>query len=223
MFTYLIINLLIIIVPLLLSFESKLKFYKNWKYYLLSLSIVSAGYIVWDIYATIRGDWSFSAAHTLPFRFIGLPVEEILFFVTVPYSTLFIYETIQLYIKERKLDIPSWVFYSLAIMLAVAAVLFYGQYYTFTVLLFCAGFLILAEAKMKILIRSGNFWIVMLITYIPFFVVNYILTSIPIVSYSDKAIWGARISTIPVEDFFYSFSMISFWLYFYIYFKNKKK
>jgi len=171
--------------------------------------------------ATQRGDWYFSIAHTLPYRISGLPIEEILFFITVPYSSLFIYETVNLYIRDRQLNISSIVFYIAAGILVATAALFYSQYYTMTVLLFSAGFLILAEGKMKFLLRSGNYWIVIAVTYIPFFIVNYLLTSVPVVSYSEHAIWGLRISTIPVEDFFYSFSMISFWLFFYNYFKHK--
>jgi hypothetical protein len=62
---------------------------------------------------------------------------------------------------------------------------------------------------------------------IPFIIFNYLLTSIPIVSYNANAIWGAdglwngRFFTIPLEDFFYNFSMLSFYLLVYQVFKKK--
>lgn len=220
MSVYLLINILIIFVPLVMSFEKKISFYKKWKYLLLSLSIVSTGYIIWDIYATSRGDWAFNILHTMPWRFYGLPIEEVLFFITVPYSALFIYETLSLYIPDKKINYSPAVSYASAVVLTAVAFMFYTQYYTFTVLLFSAGFFLLAEIKMKELLRSRNYWIFIAFMYVPFLVVNYLLTSIPVVLYSSQAIWGIRITTIPLEDFFYSFSMISFWLYFYLYFKR---
>jgi hypothetical protein len=35
------------------------------------------------------------------------------------------------------------------------------------------------------------------------------------VEYNPQAIFGTRILTIPVEDFFYNYSMLSFYLLFY--------
>lgn len=220
MSVYLLINILIIFVPLILSFEKKIAFYKKWKYLFLSLSVVSTGYIIWDIYATSQGDWAFNILHTMPYRIGGLPIEEILFFITVPYSAIFIYETLSLYIPDKRINYSPAVSYVATLLLILTAIMFNSQYYTFTVLLFSAGFLILAELKMKPLLRSRNYWLFVTFMYLPFFVVNYLLTSIPVVLYSSNAIWGIRITTIPLEDFFYSFSMISFWLYFYLYFKK---
>jgi len=53
-----------------------------------------------------------------------------------------------------------------------------------------------------------------------FFVFNYLLTSIPIVIYNPYAITNIRILTIPIEDFFYNFSMLFLYLFFYL--KSKK-
>jgi len=52
----------------------------------------------------------------------------------------------------------------------------------------------------------------MAFSFIPFLIVNYALTSLPVVLYNPASVWGFRILTIPIEDFFYSFSMISFYI-----------
>jgi hypothetical protein len=39
---------------------------------------------------------------------------------------------------------------------------------------------------------------------IPFFIVNGILTSLPVIWYNNQATLGIRIGTIPVEDFIYN-------------------
>lgn len=52
-------------------------------------------FVVWDVAAVARGDWSFSPVFTLPPRLPGgLPVEEVLFFAVVPVCALLTYEAV---------------------------------------------------------------------------------------------------------------------------------
>lgn len=212
MSTYLFINLLIVIVPLLFSFESKIKFYNKFPSYLFSVLIVSTMFIIWDSIAAARGDWGFNEEHILGITFMNLPLEEILFFLTVPYSCLFIYESIALYIREEKIVISKYIFLSIAVVLIIIAFIFSDQYYTFTVLLFTSIFLLIAFFFFKELIQSKVYWITIAVTFIPFLIFNFVLTYIPVVVYSQESIWGVRFISIPIEDFFYSYSMISFWI-----------
>lgn len=212
---YLIINILIISVPLLLSFEKNLKFYTNLPYYFFSIIIVSTAYIIWDSFATLRGDWAFNPEYLIGIYLFHLPIEEILFFITVPYSCIFIFETVRFYIKEKKLNLNKYYFLLPVIVLLVNALMFLHQPYTFTVSLYTASFFLISIFFFDRLFLSLTFWITILITYAPFLIVNYILTSVPIVTYNSEAIWNIRITTIPAEDFLYSFSMISLWILFY--------
>lgn len=223
MSTYLLINILIILFPLVLSFDKNLKFYRNVKYVLASILIVSSAYIVWDIIATNRGDWAFSEQHLLGIYFYVLPLEEILFFITVPYSCIFIYETIKFYINEKVYPIKKNIFLIPVISFIVLALVFNKQAYTFTVLLYSAAFFLLGVLTNSKLLTSKIFWISILICFVPFFTVNYFLTSIPVVTYNDTAFSAIRVITIPLEDFLYSFSMVSLWILFYEFFRAKKK
>lgn len=223
MSTYLLINILIILFPLVLSFDKNLKFYRNVKYVLASILIVSSAYIVWDIIATNRGDWAFSEQHLLGIYFYVLPLEEILFFITVPYSCIFIYETIKFYINEKVYPIKKNIFLIPVISFIVLALVFNKQAYTFTVLLYSAAFFLLGVLTNSKLLTSKIFWISILICFVPFFIVNYFLTSIPVVTYNDAAFSAIRVITIPLEDFLYSFSMVSLWILFYEFFRAKKK
>ena len=223
MSTYLLINILIILFPLVLSFDKNLKFYRNVKYVLASILIVSSAYIVWDIIATNRGDWAFSEQHLLGIYFYVLPLEEILFFITVPYSCIFIYETIKFYINEKVYPIKKNIFLFPVISFIVLALVFNKQAYTFTVLLYSAAFFLLGVLTNSKLLTSKIFWISILICFVPFFIVNYFLTSIPVVTYNDSAFSAIRVLTIPLEDFLYSFSMVSLWILFYEFFRIKKE
>jgi lycopene beta-cyclase len=55
---------------------------------------VAAVFIAWDLVATARGHWWFSARFTLDVRVLGLPVEEWLFFLVVPVCALLTYEAL---------------------------------------------------------------------------------------------------------------------------------
>lgn len=223
MSTYLLINILIISVPLVLSFDKNLKYYRKIPYLLQSMLFISTAYIVWDVIATKRGDWAFSPDHLIGIYFWGLPLEEILFFITVPYSCIFIYETIKFYVKEKYFNVKPDLFYIPAAILIIISFFFYEQNYTFTVGIYTASFFIGSILFKSQVLNSRAFWLTMLICFIPFFIVNYFLTSIPVVTYNNEAFFGERFITIPYEDFFYSFSMISLWILFYDLAKEKIK
>ena len=82
---YLFLNVMIIAFPLIFSLEKRwIKFYKKIKPILVSLLTVGIFFIVWDVFATSRDHWSFNPAYVNDIKLLGLPIEEILFFVTVP-------------------------------------------------------------------------------------------------------------------------------------------
>lgn len=220
MSTYLIINILIIVIPLFVSFEKKIKFYKKFHQLLTSIIVAGSIYIFWDIIAVNRGDWSFNPQYLTGIKLFNLPLEEILFFITIPYSSIFLYETIIFFLGKKLIKRnftinKTYVFIASAILLIIS--LFYlDQYYTFTVLIFCSVFLLVSLFLFKDILISRSYWLFISFLFIPFLLVNYFLTSLPIVIYNREAIWGIRLLTIPIEDFFYSFSMVSFYLFIYL-------
>ncbi|MBN1897779.1 MAG: lycopene cyclase domain-containing protein [Spirochaetes bacterium] len=224
MSTYLIINIIIIAFPLTFSFWPRIRYYKKWPFLFLSILITGPIYIFWDVLVTLRGDWSFNKSHVGSFNLFHLPVEEILFFITAPYSCIFIYESLNTFIKDKKVAYNPYIYYGVIVLLLGLAFFYRAQDYTLLALLSCAFFLITALIIRPAMLSSRLYWGYILISFVAFFIFNYVLTSYPVVIYNPKAIWGLRITTIPLEDFFYNYSMLSFYLFFYQFFqKNKKK
>jgi lycopene cyclase domain-containing protein len=209
---YLWINLVSWSVPFLYSFVPPVRFYRKIPQVVLTFLGVGGGFIAWDIWATRRGDWGFSPAYLSGREAFGLPVEEILFFFFIPYACLFTHAHLAHYLPERRIRFPRFVNAALACLLASGSLIFWNQDYTRTVLISCALFFAVTLLWQHDLLESRTFWIYLGVTYVPFFIVNYLLTSPPVVWYNPEAIWGPRITTIPLEDFFYSFSMLSFYL-----------
>ena len=63
----------------------------------LALTILVAGspFLAWDLLATRAGHWWFDETQTLPWRVAGLPLEEVSFFVVVPFVSILTYETVR--------------------------------------------------------------------------------------------------------------------------------
>ena len=65
MSTYLLIDFLIIILPLVVSFFPYLSYYKKFPYVLFSIFAGGLFFVSWDIIATMRGDWSFNPEYVM--------------------------------------------------------------------------------------------------------------------------------------------------------------
>ncbi len=220
---YLLINILTVIIPFLLSFEKKIKFYRNYIPLFVSIFAVGSVFIVWDIIATYRGDWNFNEDFLLGPKLLGLPIEEVFFFITVPYAAIYLYETGKFYYGDKIITFKKLPLIFLAILSIIVGIIYRHQYYTSTIMFFFGFFFIInffQKSRDKI-VNSKLYWIWILFMFLPFLIVNYFLTSLPIVKYSGDAILGIRLVTIPIEDFFYSFSMLSFYLTVYLFVKER--
>jgi lycopene cyclase domain-containing protein len=222
MYTYLLLLLGTIIFPLSYSFESKIAFYKRWTSLFIAISIVALFFIVWDIYFTNLGVWSFNPDYVVGIYLYSLPLEECLFFVLVPYSCIFIYDALNYFIQKDYLKIYSrWITLFLVIALVVLALIYREQAYTFFTFIVAASFLgfHFVVYKDKFL---GRFYLAYLVHLIPFFIVNGILTAYPVVIYNPNENLGIRIGTVPVEDSIYSMLLLLMNITIYEYLNSKE-
>lgn len=220
-YTYLLINFLTVFFPVALSFDSRVHFFKSWKYILPGLLLTGASFLVWDYLFTIFDVWSFNNDYVLGVYFLNLPLEEILFFITVPFACIFIYACLNYYISKDLLGRFS-MFISVLLLLfsAVMLAFFYDRVYT----LITFGLLLLLSAYtlLKRPAYLGRFYLAYLVSLLPFYIVNGLLTSLPVVLYNDLQNTGVRVGTIPLEDHFYSLSMLLMNIMFFEFFKSRK-
>lgn len=210
MSTYLIINLSIIAVPLLLSFERRIFFVRKWPAVFCSIFSVGIFYVLWDAVATKRGDWWFNPQHVFGFRFFHLPIEEILFFVVAPFSCLFIYEVVSFFHPDQQVPMKKALVNTILFVSLGLAFVNSVRHYTALSFFSLCVFLFIARKHFFDVLESQNFWIYMAVCYIPFVIFNGILTGLPVVEYNSFAILGWRLGTIPLEDFLYNLSYLGF-------------
>ncbi|MFT3846569.1 MAG: lycopene cyclase domain-containing protein [Lacibacter sp.] len=218
-YTYFLIHAAAIAGPLLLSFDRKVHFYKKWKYLFPAMIIPALFFLVWDELFTRIGVWGFNENYITGLKIGSLPVEEVLFFITVPYCCVFVYECVRIYFpKLEQLKLNKNILIILVILFLASGLTHSDKYYTATTFLFNAGFLLLLLIFSKWFsnFNIALFLIAYAICLIPFFIVNGFLTAYPVVQYNDAENMGIRIFSflpwpmhnIPVEDTFYGMLLI---------------
>ncbi len=78
--------------PLALSFYPPLGFYRHKKALAAAILLEAAIFIAWDVFAVARGHWRFDPSSVSPLSFLGLPIEEALFFLVIPFNCIFVWE-----------------------------------------------------------------------------------------------------------------------------------
>ena len=195
--------------PLLLSFDKKVAFYKNWPRLCKAMLLPALFYIVWDMSFTKSGVWSFNENYITGIKIVNLPIEEVLFFFVVPYCCVFIYECIKSYFpKIQNNHFSKWLLNLIAIILLIIAVFHHERAYTFFTCLFFGVFVFFLHTNKRIYFNRAAFLVSYLIILIPFLLINGLLTSIPVVLYNNAENLSMRIFTIPVEDVFYGMLLI---------------
>ncbi|MDW3196624.1 MAG: lycopene cyclase domain-containing protein [Cytophagales bacterium] len=223
---YFLLHFCTISFPLARSFEYRVKYYTKWAPLVLAILITGFVFIVWDILFTKSGVWGFNPAYLSGFYLANLPIEEWLFFVTVPFASVFIYENVIYFIrKPLKSAIAQRIMLVMGITLVLIAITHYDQLYTFYCFLGTGILLILHGTYIKAE-YAGHFLITYLFHLIPFFVVNGILTGSfidgQIVWYNPAEHFGILLMTIPIEDSIYSMFLLLMNITLYEYFKKTR-
>jgi lycopene cyclase domain-containing protein len=221
-YTYLLINFLTIVFPVALSFDKRVAFYKSWKYIWPGMAITGLFFLVWDVLFTVKGVWSFNPKYILGITIYQLPLEEVLFFLTVPFACIFIYACLNHYFKYMLNDMVSEVISSALIVLSILVLIFHSQK-LYPLVTF--GLLLVLVVLFEYALRRrwlNRFYIMYIVALIPFYLVNGALTSIPVVLYSKTQTIGNRVWTIPFEDHFYLMALLLMNIGFFEYFKSRK-
>ena len=211
-FLYLALDLGAIIFPFLFSFYPKAPYYKKWKFLFPSMLVGSGIFLVWDVAFTKMGVWGFNPDYLTGIYLINLPIEEVLFFLCVPYSSIFIYEVVRHFTKpDQWSGAGKMISIFLIFFLGVMGLLNINKWYTAVTFLALSFFLLIAVFRWKSDFL-GVFYFSFVFVLIPFFMMNGILTGTfldaPVVWYNNSENLGLRMGTIPFEDTFYGMLLL---------------
>jgi lycopene cyclase domain-containing protein len=209
---YFYLNLGSLLIPFLYSFEKRMRYIKRWKAVFSAISIAAIFFIIWDIIFTKMGVWRFNPRYHSGVEFFDLPIEEWLFFICIPYASIFIHFAFHFFypkvsLSDKTVKIIYWIL--IAILLPTIFI-HYDKWYT--AINYIILVLLLTYTVFKVPHILDTFFITFLIILIPFFLVNGILTGSfidePVVFYNNAENLGIRLGTIPIEDVGYAFSML---------------
>jgi len=222
-YEYLLLNFLTVLFPIALSFDKRVAFYKSWKYIWKGLLFSGALFLIWDVLFTARGVWSFNPDYIVGINFFGLPLEEILFFLTVPFACIFIYECLNHYVKVDIGGKAAMYISNFLILLSGCLLIdFYDKLYTAITFSLLLVLILSAQYVVKVNWLS-KFYRAYIVVLIPFYIINGILTATPIVIYNNAQNMARRVGTIPLEDHFYCMAMLLLNIGFYEAYKNRKQ
>lgn len=209
---YLAVELCALAIPLAFSFDRKVAYFKMWPFILPSILINAVVFVSLDIYYTSKGTWSFNPQYHSRIMIAGLPLEELLFFIIIPYCSLFVHYVFIAYLPGVALrkGILSILSALLILLLLITAGLNLPRTYTSFYCAMTAIMILIAWlANPAVLSR---FYITFLIIMIPFLLVNSILTGSftegAVFWYDRNGISGVRLFSIPVEDVLFGFNLI---------------
>ena len=206
-FEYLIFNLIVISGP---AFFGSLKCCYIWhhlKTLLIAIAIPAIPFLLWD--ALVTGThWNFNPKYVSGFKIINLPIEEILFFITVPFACLFTWEMVIRRVNEKQVS-AGWLRKLLYVALPAGIYFFIiGKQYTGLTLTFLFLANVIDQILKTDLLYDKRFYFYLVLIVIFTLIFNGFLTWRPVVTYGVNYQLDFRIITIPVEDFFYGISLL---------------
>tara|TARA_B100001996_G_C18504518_1_gene532790 strand:- start:77 stop:757 length:681 start_codon:yes stop_codon:yes gene_type:complete len=206
------ILILAFIIPFIFSFHPKILFYKKFKILIKSIFLTSIPFILWDIIFTSYNIWGFNKLYTSSFYIINLPIEEVLFFIIIPFVCLYTHYVLEKY-NISLFNVENWRLINriLSLILLIIALINFYKSYTFFCFLFCSLLMFTVEIK-KIKINYNIFYTSFILLMIPFAIVNGALTGLfydqLVVWYNNSENTGIRLFTIPIEDIIYAYQLI---------------
>lgn len=210
-FLYLAIDAGVLLLPLLFSFHPRIRFHRHWLAFANACVMTMIPFIVWDIAFTGAGYWGFNPRYLTGINMIGLPMEEWLFFICIPFACVFTFYCFGMINWKANNKFWNIVFLILSVVLLVNAFANLDRAYTFLTFLLTGlvlGFLSVVEKP--VWLPRAIFTYILIFPF--FFLSNGLLTGswIPeeVVWYNDAENLGIRFGTIPIEDSVYGFLLV---------------
>lgn len=214
MYVYLALEIFAILVPVIYSYDQKLQFYVKIKSVAVSLVIVGSFYILGDILFTQYGIWGFNPRYHSSIVLFKLPLEEWLFFIVIPYASLFLHDTLVYLFPNMQLSNWQTKVVSAIVIVVMGTVVFLNIDKVYTAIYGSVTIFAIFLASIGSSQLLNRFYLTFMVILVPFFLVNSVLTGsfIPeeVVWYNNSENLGLRIFTVPVEDISYAFSLMLF-------------
>lgn len=222
--SYLLLLLIFLVIPVILSFQKKVRFVFRLKHIFPAIIFSGVIFIMWDIRFTQMEIWTFNPDYLSGIELLRLPVEEWLSFLIIPLTSVYIYEWLK--IRFPNFEKPNaFVIISLVLLMitGVLAYVYRARIFSFFTFFLSAIYLGYTVFRNRFKKYYTKFYLTLVISLLPFLTVSAILNSLPAIVYDSSHTIGLAIFGVPVEKIGYLFLMLLINVTIYEYLSNRKQ
>ena len=207
-YTYLLINVALLLIPLILIYPMKLQQSRTIKFMLLAVFINVFVFSVPTEYLTQMKVIVFNPPYLTGFILWQLPIEELLFSLVMPFAGLAVYVFLNTRFPDLKFEKYSLALSNILLGICIAILYFgYHNLYTLFTFLILLIFLLYVEYvnKIRFMYRFYRAWLVSLF---PFYIAASIVNALPVIQYNEKETLIFNLMNVPFESPFYFMGML---------------
>jgi len=198
----LLISILIFVATLILFFQKRLLVQPEIRQSLISALMAVLFYFPMDFCFSILEIWKFNFSKLLGLEIAFVPVEYLLLNFSMSFFYLFLFLSSRSIVKSKRLRGIHYVATSLFVVaLSVFLILHLDQTYTaisISIFLFLMILQLINGRR-----YMGWYYLSLLIALIPIILIQYFLTSLPLITYNQSSILGLKTGPIPIENYLY--------------------
>jgi len=222
-YTFLLLNLFVVLIPILLTLDKKVTGVESLKFNILPSLIVTFVFSEIAVFLTGLKAWNFNTAYLIGSSYRGLPIEEYLFLFTFSCAGLGIYNYLNAKFPKNDLQKYGLAVSHMLIGLCIALLFFaYTKWYTAITFAFLMLLLIGVE-YINTLRFMYRFYRAFALALIPFYICYGILCNLPVISYDEKQNVGFDLAQIPFENYFFMMGTLLLGVYLLEVFKSRRK
>ena len=220
---YLFLLLVFIIIPVILSFQKKVRFAYRLRYILPAVIFSGAIFGMWNMRFTELQIWNFNSEYLIGIDLLNIPIEEWISFIIIPVSSIYIYEWLKVkyesFEKANFFVAFSLIFFILTGILAYSFRRNMFSFFTFFLTAIYLGYTVFRNRFKK---KYTKFYLTFFISLIPFLIISAVMNMLPIIVYNSSHIMGIGLLGFPVEKIGYLFLMLLINITIYEYFSERQ-
>ncbi|MFV0590795.1 MAG: lycopene cyclase domain-containing protein [Draconibacterium sp.] len=222
-FSYLLLLLGYLIIPVILGFQHKVRFVFRLRYLIPATLFAGAIFVMWDRRFIELGIWAFNPEYTTGIQLLKVPVEEWLSFVVIPWSAVYIYEWLK--IRFENVEKPNlFVIVSLIsfVAMAILAYTYRRAMFSFFTFFLAAIYLGYTTFRNRFKKHMTKFYLAFFIMLLPYTAISAIMSHLKIVKYSPSHVMNINLADFPTEKFAYLFLMLLITITIYEYLSERR-
>ncbi len=209
-YIFLYLNLFLLLIPIVLSLDSKI----NLRSLLIPSLIVTIIYSETGVFFAGNKVMMFNPDYLLGLSYRQLPLEMYLFYFASSFAGLGIYSYLNS--KFPNNDLQKYALSLSNLLLGImVAILFFAYTQWYAVITFALLFLLMLYVEYRNQLRfMYKFYRAFVVCLIPFYICYGVLCNIPIISYEAKEMIDVNLFNIPFENHFYMMGMLLLGVFF---------